>query len=145
MKIRIFWPGKTKERCINEGINRYLELLRHFAGVSVTEIKEEKGLNRDSCLQKEGKRILKQTQSFFLLDEKGRTFTSKGFADFIESKVSMDFVIGGAFGVSDEVREMASERIALSRMTFTHEMARLILMEQLYRAMTIIKGREYHY
>ena len=145
MKIRIIWTGKTKERYINEGINHYLKLLGPAARVSIIEVKEEKGREKEKMLAAEGKRILKQAQSYILLDERGKEFTSREFAAFLENKSAVDFVMGGPYGVSDEVREKAAGVIALSRMTFTHELARVFFLEQLYRATTIIKGKEYHH
>lgn len=145
MKIRIFWVGKTKERYLVEGINHYLKLLRYMAQISIIEIKDEKGKTRDEALSMEGRKVLKQTESYILLDERGKEFSSIDFARYFKDKGSVDFVMGGAFGVSDEVREKASDTIALSKMTLTHEMTRLVFLEQLYRAMTIIKGKEYHH
>jgi 23S rRNA (pseudouridine1915-N3)-methyltransferase len=145
VKIRIFWVGKTKERYLIEGINHYLKLLRYMAQISTIEIKDEKGKIRDEALSLEGRRVLKQTDSYILLDERGKEFSSIDFARYLNDKSSVDFVMGGAFGVSDEVREKASDTIALSKMTLTHEMTRLVFLEQLYRAMTIIKGKEYHH
>lgn len=145
MKVRIFWVGKTKERYLNEGINRYLDLLGHMANVSINEIKEEKGRMKEKALFIEGERILRQTDSYFLLDERGKEFNSLEFAEFIKEKGNIDFVIGGPYGVSEDVRKNALSSIAMSRMTFNHEIVRLIFLEQLYRALTIIKGREYHH
>ncbi len=145
MKARIFWVGKTKEKYLTEGISRYLKMLKHMAQVSVIEIKEEKGKKREAALSMEGKRILRQTGHYILLDEKGRELSSMGFAKFLEDKNNIDFVMGGPHGVSDEVKEKAADKIAISKMTLTHEMARLIFLEQFYRAMTIIKGKEYHH
>ena len=145
MKIRIFWVGRTKERYLIEGINHYLKLLRHMAQISIIEIKDEKGKIRDEASSVEGRRILKQTDSYILLDERGKEFSSIDFARYLNDKSSVDFVMGGALGVSDEVREKASYTIAISKMTLTHEMTRLVFLEQLYRAMTIIKGKNYHY
>lgn len=116
-----------------------------MAKVSLLEIREERGIDREKSVIAEGRRILKQTESYVLLDEKGREFSSPEFAGFLEGRSGMDFVIGGPFGVSEEVRQRAGDVIALSRMTFTHEMVRVIFLEQLYRAMTIMKGREYHH
>lgn len=145
MKIRILWIGKTKERYLNEGIERYLKLLGPMAQVSIIEVKEQKGRSMEDCLAEEGKRILKQTRTYTLLDQSGREFTSPGFARFLQEKGGADFLIGGPYGVSDEIRERAEDTIALSRMTFTHEMIRVIFLEQLFRAMTIIQGRGYHH
>src|SRR5271169_2066431 len=149
MKIRILWIGKTKERYLNEGIERYLKMLSPMAQVSIIEIKEQKGKNREDSLSEEKKKILKQTQSYTLLDPAGREFTSPGFARFLQERDSvtdfLDFVIGGPYGVSDEIRDKAGKVISLSRMTFTHEMIRVFFLEQLFRSMTIINGREYHH
>ena len=145
MKARILWVGRTKEKYLTEGINRYLKMLKHMAHVSVIEVKEEKGKTKENALLAEGERILRQTGSYILLDESGREFNSKDFARFLGEKEQVDFVLGGAYGVSSEVKEKAAAKIALSKMTLTHEMARLIFLEQFYRAMTIIKGKEYHH
>jgi 23S rRNA (pseudouridine1915-N3)-methyltransferase len=145
MKIRILWIGRTKERYLNEGIDRYLKLLSPMAQVSIIEIKEQKGKGRDDSLSEEGRKILKQTQTYALLDRTGRELTSPGLARFLQERVSVDFLIGGPYGVSDEIRDRAEDTIALSRMTFTHEMIRVFFLEQLFRAMTIIHGREYHH
>ena len=144
-KIRILWPGKTKDRHLAEGINYYLKLLSPLTRLSVVEIKEERGKARDAALDAEAKRILKQADVFYLLDEKGRQYTSVEFARFLKDNERVEFVLGGAFGVSDEVRQKAKGAVALSRMTLTHEMARLLFLEQLYRAFTILKGKEYHH
>lgn len=144
-RIKILWVGKTKEQYLNEGISRYLKLMSPMARVSVVEINGERGKRPEEALIREGSKILKQTGSFILLDEKGKGFTSFEFADFIKGKDSIDFVMGGPYGVSDEIKLKASDAIALSKITLTHEMARLVFLEQLYRAMTIIKGKEYHH
>jgi 23S rRNA (pseudouridine1915-N3)-methyltransferase len=145
MKIRLVWSGKTKERYLQEGINYYLKLLAPMTRMSVIEIKEEKGKGIEAAQAAEGRKIMKQTEGFYLLDEKGRQFSSVEFASFLKGQDSIDFVIGGAFGVSDEIRKNAKGSIALSKMTLTHEMARLMFLEQLYRAFTILKGKEYHH
>lgn len=144
-KIRLLWVGRTKDRCLAEGIEYYRKLLSGHARVSILEIKEERGKNADAAREIEGRRILSASDAFILCDEQGREFNSQEFAAWLGGIESFDMVIGGAFGVSDEVRKRALARIALSRMTFTHEMARLILMEQLFRAATIQKGKGYHH
>lgn len=147
MKISLIWVGKTKERSIREGIEKYVGLLHHYsADIKVTELREEKGCDAGKTVQREGERILKLDVPYVLLDERGECMTSVEFADFLQKqRHPIVFVIGGAFGVSDAVREKAIRRIALSKMTFTHEMARLIFLEQLYRAFTIIHHRGYHH
>jgi 23S rRNA (pseudouridine1915-N3)-methyltransferase len=113
--------------------------------VSVVEIKDEKGRQKEAALAIEAGKIMKQTEGYYLLDEKGTEFTSVEFAHFLKGKDVVDFVVGGPFGVAFEVKEKAIGKISLSRMTLTHEMARLLLLEQLYRAFTILKGKEYHH
>ncbi|MEW6115470.1 MAG: 23S rRNA (pseudouridine(1915)-N(3))-methyltransferase RlmH [Nitrospirota bacterium] len=145
MRIRILWVGKTRERYLSEGIEHYLKRLRPMADISVVEIKEEKGKSVESSLSAEGRKIVKQADSYILLDQRGREFTSVEFAGLFKDRTKMEFVIGGPYGVSDEVRDNAADIIALSKMTFTHEMARLIFLEQLYRSLMIREGRGYHH
>lgn len=145
MKIRLFWLGRTKERYLLEGINRYINLIKPYTKISLIEIKEEKGKTIEKSLQLEGKKILKQTKSYVLLNERGKMFDSYEFSEFLKEKETIDFIIGGAYGVSEEVKDKASLLLSLSRMTFTHEITRLLLLEQIYRAITIIKGQEYHH
>ena len=146
MKIRVIWPGKTKEQFITEGLNKYLKLLRPYAEISVLELKEEKGNDISKMLKKEGERILKLQVPYTLLDEKGDLMTSGEFAGYIAEHIpSVNFVLGGAYGVSEDVKKTAQKKLSLSRMTFTHEMSRLFFLEQLYRAFTIIHKRGYHH
>jgi 23S rRNA (pseudouridine1915-N3)-methyltransferase len=146
MKIRVIWPGKTKEQFILEGMEKYRKLLKPYADVSITEVKAEKGGDIAKATGKEGERILKLHAPYTLLDEKGKSLTSAAFAAYISDYgPQVNFVLGGAFGVSDEVRNTAQDILSLSKMTFTHEMARLFLLEQLYRAFTIIHRRGYHH
>ena len=146
MKINLIWVGKTKEKCINEGIKKYLGLLNPYADISITEIKEEKGREINAMVDREGNRILKLRIPYVLMDEQGRGLTSPEFAGFINShSTRLNIVLGGAYGVSDGVKAGAEEMISLSRMTFTHEMSRLFLLEQLFRAFSIINRRGYHH
>lgn len=146
MKIRILWVGRTKEKYLTEGINYYLRLLKRSPSlIKILEIKDERGKDCQRTISEEGKRILAQTSSYVLLDESGIQMSSKELASFLASRNSTDFLIGGHYGVSDEVRNNSSLIISLSKMTFTHEMTRLIFLEQLYRSLTIIKGMEYHH
>jgi 23S rRNA (pseudouridine1915-N3)-methyltransferase len=146
MKIRVIWPGKTKEQFISEGVNKYLKLLRPYAEIIVLELKEERGNDISNMLKKEGERILKLEGPYTLLDEKGDLMTSGEFAGYIAEHVHpVNFVLGGAYGVSEEVKKTAQKKLSLSTMTFTHEMSRLFFLEQLYRAFTIIHKRGYHH
>jgi len=148
MKIILCWVGKTKDTHIQEGIKKYLTFLRPYASVEVVEIKEEKGtLPVEEIKAREGQRILRQVNDFILLDETGQQFSSVEFARFLKSFESgtVRFVIGGCYGTSDAVHKGAKAILSLSRLTLTHEISRLILLEQLYRAFTIIHNKKYHY
>jgi 23S rRNA (pseudouridine1915-N3)-methyltransferase len=156
MKLTLICMGKTKERFIQEGIAKYSGYLKHYADGEIRELKEEKIQDlRDAPLirKKEAERILTSlpAQAFLVaLDERGQEFTSHEFADFLNKTLESGvrdivFVIGGALGLDECVTGRANKTLALSRWTLTHEMARLVLLEQLYRAFTIIKGKTYHY
>ena len=106
-----------------------------MAQVAIVEIKERKGKNVEDYL----------SRPYVLLDRSGKEFTSIGFARFLQERESVDFVIGGPYGVSDDVRNKAESIMSLSRMTFTHDMVRVFFLEQIFRAMTIIHGKEYHH
>lgn len=156
MKLTLICMGKTKERFIREGIEKYLGFLKPFADVELKELREEK--IRDlkdahAVRKKEAGKILKAVPAgayLVALDERGREFTSHEFAGFLNSVMEtgvreMVFAAGGAMGLDEAVTGKAKRVIALSRWTLTHEMARLVLLEQLYRAFTIITGKTYHY
>ncbi|MBI5076636.1 MAG: 23S rRNA (pseudouridine(1915)-N(3))-methyltransferase RlmH [Nitrospirae bacterium] len=146
MKINLIWVGKTKEPFIHEGLQKYLKLLKPYADVAITEIREEKVKDTSRMLSKEGERIQDLRIPYMLLDEKGETLDSVEFARLIEKQgSSATFLLGGAYGVSGDVKAQAKKKIRLSSMTFTHEMSRLILLEQLYRAFTILQKRGYHH
>lgn len=144
MKFRFLWIGKTKEKNWRALEAEYFGRLSHFVRCEVAELK-------DSNRETEGKRILENlNQSSFvcLLDVKGRSVSSHDLAKNIENWQNrglkeVTFIIGGADGVASEVVERADYSLSLSLLTFTHEMARVVLLEQLYRAFTIIKGFPY--
>ena len=148
LRIRLLWVGKTREAYLKKGIDDYLDRLGPYAEVEVVEIREEKGasgaISADG-LAREGKRITEKSGGYVLLDERGRQMSSPELAAYLGKRSAVDFVLGGAYGVSDEVRARASDTISLSSMTLTHEMARLLFAEQLYRACTIIRGMRYHH
>ena len=132
IKVHLIWVGKTKEPFIREGTEKYLRLLGPYAEVTVTEVREEKGGNTAMTVEREGERIQKLKVPYILLDERGPDLSSVEFADYIRRhSPRITFVMGGAYGVSEEVRAGAQGMLALSRMTFTHEMARVLLLEQL--------------
>lgn len=155
MKITILAIGKTGTSYLKEGTSIYLDRLKHYAKVEYKEIPDVpvKGLSREQLSQREGELImrhLKPEDLLVLLDENGQHYTSRGFAEFLQKKMNagtknVTLVIGGAFGFSDELYARASHQISLSKMTFSHEMIRLFLTEQLYRAFTILKGENYHH
>jgi 23S rRNA (pseudouridine1915-N3)-methyltransferase len=143
MKLRLLWIGKTRQGWLSDGIKEYLKKLRPFAAVEVVEVKEDKG---DTARDKEAVRLLKQSKGeYYLFDERGVKMSSEELAALLKDKVNVQFVLGGPYGVSDEVRKKAKGMIGLSQMVFTHEMARVIVLEQLYRACMINAGRAYHH
>lgn len=128
-----------------EDINRYVKLLGIFADLRITEFQEETG-SKEQIINRESEKVLKKMpEKFILLDEKGENYTSLEFADFIKNQNEINFLIGGVYGLSEQAKDKAVKKIALSKMTFTHEMTRIILLEQLYRAFCINKGKKYHY
>lgn len=148
MKFRFIWIGKTRDQSWKALQDEYLGRLSHFVKCEIAEIRDS-GAHEGKEI--EGKRILDllNPKCFVcLLDVKGRQIESSGLAHEIEKwqmrgVKEVVFLIGGADGVSDEISKIAEFRLSLSFMTFTHEMARVILLEQLYRAFTIIKGFPY--
>ena len=147
MKITLLVIGKLKEKFLVEGVEEYLKRIKNFAKVEVREIAECR------TVDEEGKKLLAQVprDSFLIvLDVLGDALTSEQLAEKISALTlrgvsDLTFLIGGAFGLSDEVRKAAGLRLSLSKMTFTHQMARLIIVEQIYRAFKINRGEPYHY
>jgi len=156
MKIELLVIGKTDNKIIKDGFEIYEKRLTHYIPFSmniIPDIKNVKNMSIEQQKEKEGIEILKRidnTDLIILLDENGKEFTSKGFSEFIEQKSiagtkKLIFVIGGPYGFSKEVYQRSNSKISLSKMTFSHQMVRMIFAEQLYRAMTIIKGEPYHH
>lgn len=155
VKVKVVWVGKTKEDWIKRGIGHYRRLLKRFADLEVIEIKAEK-LTKSraprAVLNAEGERILrhtKESRSCVVLDEKGKSLDSEGFARWLEEEINqrhteLVFILGGPLGLSPQVLGACPTRLSLSRMTFTHGMSRVILLEQIYRAFSILKGTGYH-
>lgn len=156
MKIELLLTGKTDSAWIKDGAELYINRLKHYTALSIKEIPELKktaGLSISHIKEREGELILKnikESDYLILLDENGKLFSSQEFAQKIE-KVTIRgikctvFVVGGAYGFSEQVYSRADEKISLSKMTFSHQMVRVIFLEQLYRAYTIIKGEPYHH
>jgi 23S rRNA (pseudouridine1915-N3)-methyltransferase len=156
VKVTLLCVGRTRERYLQEGIEKYLRYLRPYLTIAVKEVREERIEDLKDAprvRQREGERIRKAIPAgarTIALDERGREYTSHEFAEFLnqaqESGVrELVFVIGGAMGLDETVTEGAHTVLALSRWTVTHELARVVLLEQLYRAFTIITGKTYHY
>jgi 23S rRNA (pseudouridine1915-N3)-methyltransferase len=156
MKITLLTVGKTDKDWVKQGIDIYGTRMKHYFPFSIVEIPELKNvssLSEDQIKTKEGELILKNikpSEDVILLDERGREFTSVEFAKVLQDKISyigkdIVFIIGGAYGFSDAVRQRANSKISLSKMTFSHQMVRAIFVEQLYRAFTIMKGEPYHH
>jgi 23S rRNA (pseudouridine1915-N3)-methyltransferase len=156
MKITLLLVGKTAFPYINEGISIYEKRLSHYVNYSRVEIPELKGvqaMSKEQIKEKEGELILKNiknTDDVILLDERGNTFTSLEWAAHLQKKINYEgkdivFVIGGAYGFSQKVYQRAGSKISLSKMTFSHQIIRVIFLEQLYRAFTIMKGEPYHH
>ena len=153
MEIKLIVVGKTKSselvRLINEYVKR-INFYKKFKIIVVNSLKSKK--NSEKEIKKiEGENILKSVKKnelIFLLDENGKSFNSRKFADFLSNKFktnkSIVFVVGGAHGFSNEIKQKSNEIISLSEMTFSHQIIRLFFTEQLYRALTIINNHPYH-
>lgn len=152
-KITLLTVGRIKSPWIAEGCSEFTERLRSSVKLTVTEIPPSRQKDSLKQPQEESEQILhaleKEKGDVFLLDEAGEPMTSKQFSVFLSKAedmgISLTFILGGAYGVSDRVREVARGSIRLSDMTLTHEMARLLFLEQLYRAVEIKKGSGYHH
>lgn len=155
MNVKLLVVGKTNEAYLNVGIDEYTKRLGRYTSFQmevIPDVKVSKKLSAKEVKEKEGKEILKRIQGSktVLLDEQGKEYTSIRFSKFLEKEQmigtkTLCFVIGGAFGFSEEVYKASQGKIALSQMTFTHQMIRLLFIEQLYRGFTIIKGEKYHH
>ena len=155
MKFTLFNIGKTDISYIRQGIDDYQKRIGHFIDftiIDLPEIKQTKNFSPELIRQKEGELLIKNLNKIdicILLDEKGAEYNSRGFSDFLKKILNqggkhIGFVIGGAYGFSEQVYKLAHFEISLSKFTFTHQMVRLIFVEQLYRAFTILKGIPYH-
>ncbi|MCL2042418.1 MAG: 23S rRNA (pseudouridine(1915)-N(3))-methyltransferase RlmH [Bacteroidales bacterium] len=156
MKITLLVIGKTLSDYLKTGENDYLKRLTFYGNMDhcvIPALKNAKSLTEEQQKTEEGKLLLSKIEpSDFcvLLDENGKNCTSEEFADFLNGKMvsgvkNLVFVVGGAYGFSDPVYQRANHKLSLSSMTFSHQMVRLIFLEQLYRAFTILKGEPYHH
>ena len=156
MKIKLILVGKTNAKYLVEGEKEYEKRLKHytkFEEIIIPDIKQSGKLSESELKKKEGQLILAKLENsdhVILLDDKGNSYSSLQFSDFLQQKMnsslkSLVFVVGGAFGFSDEVYQRANSKVSLSKMTFSHQMIRLIFKEQLYRGFSILRGEKYHH
>jgi len=155
MKIKLIMIGKTTGDLYIDAIDDYTNRIKHYNNFSIHVIpglKNTKKLSQEQQKQAEGELIIKELtaqDTVILMDERGKEYRSMEFAKWLENKQltaqNIVFVIGGPYGFSDSIYKRANEKISLSKMTFSHQMVRLIFVEQLYRACTIIKGESYHH
>lgn len=148
--VNIVCVGNLKEKFSKEEQAEYCKRLSAFCNLNVVELKEQNQLqNPQTILEKEGQEILKKLKGYVVLcDISGKTSSSEKFAEKIKNLMQqtsvITFVIGGSYGVSEEVRKASNERISFSEMTFPHNLFRIMLLEQVYRAFTIIENKTYH-
>lgn len=156
MTVKLIYIGRTGKSFLVDGENEYTNRLKRymkFEVIELSDIKNAKKMSFQEIKNKEGVQILskiKNDERVFLLDEKGKEYDSKGFSKFIQKQFNIGgqgitFVIGGPYGFSEEVYQRAKGKVALSKLTFSHQMIRMFFIEQLYRSMTIIKGEPYHH
>lgn len=156
MKVMFLVVGKTVDKRLASLVDEYAERVKHYVPFTmevIPDLKNTKALTFEQQKEREGELIVKSLKPddyVVLLDEGGREFTSMDFAAYIEQRQHavarrMVFVVGGPYGFSQSVYALAREKLSLSRMTFSHQMVRLFFVEQLYRAMTILRGEPYHH
>ncbi|WP_430812176.1 MULTISPECIES: 23S rRNA (pseudouridine(1915)-N(3))-methyltransferase RlmH [unclassified Carboxylicivirga] len=156
MKVVLLVIGKTDEAYLRTGIEKYEQRLKHYLPYEmqvIPDLKKTKNLSAEQQKSKEGELLINAFHAgdyLVLLDENGKDFTSVGFSKMIEKRMvaglkRLVFVIGGPYGFSDAIYARANAKISLSKMTYSHQMVRLIFAEQLYRAMTILKNEPYHH
>jgi 23S rRNA (pseudouridine1915-N3)-methyltransferase len=156
MNIKLLAIGKTDNKNLQVLMDEYSKRLGFYIKFDmevIPDVKNVKNLSENQQKEKEGEQILAKigaTDQLILLDENGATFSSVGFSDYLQKKMNsgiktLVFVIGGPYGFSDEVYAKAQGKISLSAMTFSHQMVRLFVIEQLYRGFTILKNEPYHH
>lgn len=155
MKTELILVSKTTDKHLAAGINDYVSRICHYLPFAITvipELKNTKNMTEEQQKVREGELILQKIQpadTVVLLDEHGKEFRSIEFADWLQKKQNtarrLVFVIGGPYGFSESIYKRADEQLSLSKMTFSHQMVRLLFVEQIYRACTIIKGEPYHH
>ena len=157
MKIKVYCIGKIKEQYLKDGINEYLKRISTYSQIEIIEVNDSKVKDNpnpfdiEKAKNEEGERVLKLVKNDYLigLDLNKKEPTSEEFAQFLQSKLveggsNISFVIGGSYGLSDELKKRCNSSISLSKLTFLHQMTRLILLEQIYRAFKILNNETYH-
>ena len=157
MKIKLYCIGKIKEQYLKDGINEYLKRISAYSNVEIIEVSDSKVKDNpnssdiEKAKNEEGERVLKLLKNDYLigLDLNKKEQTSEQFAEFLQSKFidggsNVSFVIGGSYGLSDALKQRCNTSISLSKLTFLHQMTRLILLEQIYRAFKILNNETYH-
>ena len=157
MKIKVYCIGKIKEQYLKDGINEYIKRISPYSNIEIIEVADSKVKDNpnqsdiNKAKNEEGDRVLKLIKTDYLigLDMNKPEFTSEEFAEFINKKLveggsNISFVIGGSYGLSDALKARCNTSISLSKLTFLHQMTRLILLEQIYRAFKILNNETYH-
>ncbi|MEE0983679.1 MAG: 23S rRNA (pseudouridine(1915)-N(3))-methyltransferase RlmH [Bacteroidales bacterium] len=155
MNIKLIVIGKSEEKYLREAVEIYLKRMTHYLNFEIVvlpDVKNAKNMSVAELKDKEAELILKHSakaDKVVLLDEKGKEYSSVEFSKYLTKQMNasvktLAFVVGGAFGFSEKVYSQANEKLSISKMTFSHQMIRLLFVEQLYRAFTIIKGEPYH-
>ena len=156
MKIKLIVVGKTNTKYLLEGEKEYEKRLSYyikFEEIIIPDVKQSGKLSENELKKKESQMILAKIENgdhVILLDDKGKSFSSIQFSEFLQQKMnnglkSLVFVVGGAYGFSNEIYLRANSKLSLSKMTFSHQMVRLIFKEQLYRGFSILRGEKYHH
>lgn len=156
MRLKVIMIGKTDEDWVLKGVKKYSDRLKHYIKMEWVEIPDLKGISKLSIEEQKEKQSAKLMEHLvsadhvILLDENGKEFSSREFSGMFQKRMNAGtrqfcLVIGGPFGFSKELYQKANGKISLSRMTFSHQMIRPFLVEQVYRAMTILKGEKYHH
>ncbi|MFQ5763543.1 MAG: 23S rRNA (pseudouridine(1915)-N(3))-methyltransferase RlmH [Rhodospirillales bacterium] len=151
--LRVFWAGRTRDANLAALAGRYIDRLKHYVPLRVDEVPAGRGTSTGEAAQQEGTRFLKRLParaSVIALDAAGRQFTSPALSAWLEKRLAagggeMVFILGGHAGLSPAVTRRADQMLSLTTMTLTHEMARVVFLEQLYRAFTIMRGENYHH
>jgi 23S rRNA (pseudouridine1915-N3)-methyltransferase len=153
VRLKLLWVGKTQEAWVKAGIDEYAGRIRRYAPLEILEAREEKGAQAAAMRERECERLAKllpKGARLVVLDERGEAMTSTEFAGFLSKSrdqgiQDLTFAIGGAYGFTDTFRNQAFKAISLSKMTLTHQMVRVFLLEQIYRGFTIMNGEPYHH